>query len=54
MDGAMGTMLQNAGLAEEDFRGAAFADWDRPLKGNNDILSITQPDLVYDVHRYHE
>jgi 5-methyltetrahydrofolate--homocysteine methyltransferase len=50
LDGAMGTMIQRARLAEEDFRGARFRDWPRELRGNNDLLSITQPALVRDIH----
>src|SRR4051812_13921538 len=50
LDGAMGTMLQGARLAEEDYRGARFRDWPRELRGNNDLLSITQPRLVRDIH----
>ncbi|MBU6366401.1 MAG: methionine synthase [Gemmatimonadetes bacterium] len=51
LDGAMGTMLQRHRLGEADFRGARFADWPRDLKGNNDLLVLTQPDVVADVHR---
>jgi 5-methyltetrahydrofolate--homocysteine methyltransferase len=50
LDGAMGTMIQRARLAEEDFRGARFQDWPRELRGNNDLLSLTQPRLVRDIH----
>jgi 5-methyltetrahydrofolate--homocysteine methyltransferase len=50
LDGAMGTMIQRARLAEEDYRGARFRDWPRELRGNNDLLSITQPRLVRDIH----
>src|SRR5688572_3851528 len=50
LDGAMGTMIQRARLAEEDFRGARFKDWPRELRGNNDLLSLTQPGLVRDIH----
>ncbi len=50
LDGAMGTMIQRARLAEEDFRGARFRDWPRELRGNNDLLSLTQPRLVRDIH----
>src|SRR3977135_2131263 len=50
LDGAMGTMIQRARLAEEDFRGERFRDWGRELKGNNDLLSLTQPALVRDIH----
>src|SRR6266404_3484332 len=50
LDGAMGTMIQRARLAEEDYRGQRFRDWGRELKGNNDLLSLTQPALVHDIH----
>ncbi|HXG53227.1 MAG TPA: methionine synthase [candidate division Zixibacteria bacterium] len=49
-DGAMGTMIQRLGLGEDDFRGRAFAGHDRPLKGCNDLLSVTQPDAILEVH----
>ena len=51
MDGGMGTMLQRYKLEEEDFRGERFKDHPGMLKGNNDLLSITQPDIIRDVHR---
>lgn len=51
LDGAMGTMLQNYGFTEADFRGERFADWGQPLKGNNDLLSLTQPQAIREVHR---
>ena len=50
LDGAMGTMIQSHRLGEADYRGTAFADWPRDLKGNNDLLSLTQPALVADIH----
>ena len=50
MDGAMGTMIQREGLGEEDYRGERFADWDSDLKGNNDLLSLTQPDIIAGIH----
>ena len=50
LDGAMGTMIQRARLAEEDYRGERFRDWRRELRGNNDLLSLTQPRLVRDIH----
>src|SRR5438093_7516129 len=50
LDGAMGTMIQRARLAEEDYRGTRFQDWPRELRGNNDLLSLTQPRLVRDIH----
>ena len=51
LDGAMGTMIQSYGLSEDDYRGERFADWERDLKGNNDLLSITRPDVIRDIHR---
>jgi 5-methyltetrahydrofolate--homocysteine methyltransferase len=51
MDGAMGTMIQRHHLSEEAFRGARFADWRTDLRGNNDLLSITQPQIIADIHR---
>ncbi|NNK69798.1 MAG: 5-methyltetrahydrofolate--homocysteine methyltransferase [Flavobacteriaceae bacterium] len=50
LDGAMGTMLQAYNFQEEDFRGNRFADFSVPLKGNNDLLSITQPDAIAEIH----
>ena len=43
IDGAMGTMVQQHRLTEADYRGARFADWTRDLRGNNDLLVLTQP-----------
>jgi 5-methyltetrahydrofolate--homocysteine methyltransferase len=51
LDGAMGTMLQEYKFTEEDFRGNRFSDWPVSLKGNNDLLSITQPKAIADIHR---
>lgn len=51
LDGAMGTMLQRYKFTEKDFRGERFKDWEHPLQGNNDLLSLTQPDAIADVHR---
>ncbi|SEK23296.1 methionine synthase (B12-dependent) [Halomonas daqiaonensis] len=51
LDGGMGTMLQNAGLSEQEFRGERFADWPSDLKGNNDLLALTCPELVTRIHR---
>ncbi|MDW8322549.1 MAG: methionine synthase [Burkholderiales bacterium] len=51
LDGAMGTMIQRLRLSEDDYRGARFADWPRELKGNNDLLTLTQPGLIGDIHR---
>lgn len=50
LDGAMGTMIQRYPLTEEDFRGTRFADHDRPLRGNNDLLSLTRPDIIKGIH----
>ncbi|EJL66161.1 cobalamin-dependent methionine synthase I [Flavobacterium sp. CF136] len=50
LDGAMGTMLQRYNFSEEDFRGERFKDFPHPLKGNNDLLSLTQPKAIRDVH----
>ncbi len=50
LDGAMGTMLQAYKFGEADFRGEMFKDWPRQLQGNNDVLNLTQPDAVRDVH----
>ncbi len=51
MDGAMGTMIQRHQLSEDEFRGNIFKDWVLDLKGNNDILSLTRPDLIQRIHR---
>ena len=51
LDGAMGTRLERCGLSEEDFRGRDFAGWDRQLKGDNDLLCLTRPDIVAGIHR---
>lgn len=50
MDGAMGTMIQKHKLGEEDFRGTEFINHKRPLNGNNDLLSVTQPALIKCIH----
>ncbi|MCB0402827.1 MAG: homocysteine S-methyltransferase family protein [Flavobacteriales bacterium] len=50
LDGAMGTMIQRYRLTEEDFRGARFKDHPCPLKGNNDLLSITKPEVIKEIH----
>lgn len=50
LDGAMGTMVQRHGLGEEDFRGKRFASWPIPLKGCNDILVLTRPDVISGIH----
>ena len=51
LDGAMGTMIQGYGLTEDDFRGDRFADFGHDLKGNNDLLTLTRPDVIKDIHR---
>ena len=51
LDGAMGTMIQRRGLEEADFRGTRFADHPSELQGNNDLLSLTRPDVIEDIHR---
>jgi methionine synthase I (cobalamin-dependent) len=51
LDGAMGTMIQKLKLTEEDFRGDRFRDWPRDLKGNNDLLILTQPAAIEAIHR---
>jgi len=50
MDGAMGTMIQRYNLDEKDFRGERFADFHLDLKGNNDLLSLTQPHIILEIH----
>ena len=50
LDGAMGTMIQRHPLTEEDFRGARFAAHPKPLRGNNDLLSLTRPDIIRGIH----
>lgn len=51
LDGAMGTMIQQYNLKEEDFRGERFAHIPGQLKGNNDLLCLTRPDVIQDIHR---
>jgi 5-methyltetrahydrofolate--homocysteine methyltransferase len=51
IDGAMGTMIQRHKLEEKDYRGARFSDWASDLKGNNDLLVLTQPDIIEGIHR---
>ena len=51
LDGAMGTLIQTYGLGEEDFRGNRFADYKGQMKGNNDVLNLTRPDVIIDIHR---
>ncbi|MEP0072081.1 MAG: methionine synthase, partial [Marinomonas sp.] len=50
LDGAMGTMIQAYKLEEQDYRGERFADWESDLKGNNDLLSLTQPQIIKSIH----
>lgn len=51
IDGAMGTMIQRHKLSEADYRGARFANWHCDVKGNNDLLSITQPEIIKGIHK---
>lgn len=51
IDGAMGTMIQQHKLVEADYRGDRFRDWPSDLRGNNDLLNITQPDIIVGIHR---
>ncbi|MCB0509181.1 MAG: homocysteine S-methyltransferase family protein, partial [Bacteroidetes bacterium] len=51
LDGAMGTMIQTYTLEEADFRGERFKDHKLPLKGNNDLLSISRPEIIKEIHR---
>ncbi len=51
LDGAMGTMIQNYKLSEKDYRGERFADFPQDLKGNNDLLNITQAQIILDIHK---
>src|SRR5271154_179375 len=51
LDGAMGTMIQRHRLGEREFRGERFADWHTDLRGNNDLLAITQPQIIAGIHR---
>src|SRR5438477_7164877 len=50
LDGAMGTMIQGLGLDEEGYRGARFDAWNREVRGNNDLLILSQPDTIRDIH----
>lgn len=50
LDGAMGTMIQQYNLSEEDFRGKKFSGFDHDLQGNNDLLCLTQPDVIQNIH----
>ena len=51
LDGAMGTMIQTYNLSEADFRGERFGDFKGQMKGNNDVLNLTRPDVIADIHR---
>ncbi len=51
LDGAMGTMIQQYNLTEEDFRGERFSQIPGQMKGNNDLLCLTRPDVIKDIHR---
>ncbi|MCL6269828.1 methionine synthase [Sansalvadorimonas sp. 2012CJ34-2] len=51
LDGAMGTMIQSHKLEESDYRGIRFADWPSDLKGNNDLLALTQPEIITGIHK---
>ncbi len=51
IDGAMGTMIQRHQLEEEDYRGDRFKNWESDLKGNNDLLCLTQPDIITGIHK---
>ena len=51
LDGAMGTEIQKHSLTEKDFRGSQFEDWPSELKGNNDLLTLTKPQLIKEIHK---
>ena len=51
IDGAMGTLIQGYQPGEKEFRGDRFADWDRDVKGNSDLLNLTQPEMIHEIHR---
>ena len=51
IDGAMGTMIQRHKLEEKDYRGERFTNWHTDVKGNNDLLSITQPHIIEEIHK---
>jgi hypothetical protein len=51
LDGAMGTMIQRLELQEDDYRGELFPDHPSPLQGNHDLLSLTRPEAIADIHR---
>ena len=50
LDGAMGTMIQRYDLNEDDFRGKRFTESKKDLKGNNDLLSLTRPEIILEIH----
>src|SRR5512147_3278466 len=51
LDGAMGTVIQSYRLGEADYRGERFREWPRDLKGNNDLLTLTRPEVIGEIHR---
>src|SRR5215475_8895478 len=51
IDGAMGTMIQRYKLDEADYRGERFKDWSSDIKGNNDLLCLTQPHIIKEIHK---
>jgi 5-methyltetrahydrofolate--homocysteine methyltransferase len=53
IDGAMGTMIQRYKLSEEDYRGTRFRDWPSDIQGNNDLLCLTQPDIIREIHGHY-
>ncbi|MCF8878343.1 homocysteine S-methyltransferase family protein [Hyphobacterium sp. SN044] len=53
LDGAMGTQIQNLKPSEEDYRGERFADWSSPVKGNNDLLNLSKPDAIREIHEHY-
>ena len=53
IDGAMGTMIQRYKLSEEDYRGERFKDWKSDIKGNNDLLCLTQPNIIREIHGHY-
>src|SRR5437868_15102762 len=53
IDGAMGTMIQRYKLSEEDYRGERFKNWPSDIKGNNDLLCLTQPDIIREIHGHY-
>ena len=50
LDGAMGTMIQEMKLDEQGYRGARFDAWNREVRGNNDLLNLSRPDAIRDIH----